>query len=242
MSMELSIIIPVYNEASKIADDIDNAAAFLERQEIRGEIIVADDGSLDQTAAVAEKAASDKACPVRILRLEHRGKGHAVRKGILASAGDRVLFADSGVCVPFDNALRGVELIQRGECDIAHGSRRLRESLIHSNRGLYRRAGSYFFTFLSRWMVGLDAGLTDTQCGFKVYSGEIARRLYAECVTDGFMFDIEVILRARRAGYRIREFPIEWTCDPDTRLSPLRKCREILRELRHIHKSLKNPD
>jgi hypothetical protein len=87
-------------------------------------------------------------------------------------------------------------------------------------------------------MLKLPPVFTDTQCGFKIYRGDIARRLYGECITDGFMFDVEVILRALRAGCRIKEFPIHWTCDRDSRLSPTRSISRIFRELSAIRRAV----
>lgn len=97
--------------------------------------------------------------------------------------------------------------------------------------------------------MGIGHEYTDTQCGFKLYKGDVARELYAECMTEGFLFDVEIILRAQRAGYRIKEFPIEWTCDLDSRLHPVRNSVELFREMmiirrRHIAegKAIKDTD
>jgi len=94
------------------------------------------------------------------------------------------------------------------------------------------------------WLVihdmGIPAEFTDTQCGFKMYKGDVARHLYAEAVTDGFTFDIEIIMRAQREGYRIKEFPIDWTCDRDSRLSPTRSSWRVLSELLTIRRIMSN--
>jgi len=84
----------------------------------------------------------------------------------------------------------------------------------------------------------ISAEFTDTQCGFKIYRGDTARRLYSQCISDGFMFDVEIIMRAKKQGYRIKEFPIEWTCDSDSRLSPTRSLWRILSELITIKRTL----
>ena len=84
----------------------------------------------------------------------------------------------------------------------------------------------------------IPAGLTDTQCGFKIYRGDVGREIYNQCITDGFMFDVETILRAVKLGYRIEEFPIEWTCDPDSRITPARDIGLILGELSRIKKDI----
>ena len=135
------------------------------------------------------------------------------------------------LCIPYGNALQGLELLQQGPCDIAHGSRRMIESDILRDQPWHRRLFSRAFKAVVRALLGVPRRLTDTQCGFKVYKGDVARTLYGECVTDGFMFDIEIILRAMRKGYRICEFPVEWACDLDSRLSVTRTPWPVLAEL-----------
>jgi hypothetical protein len=150
------------------------------------------------------------------------------------------MFADSGNCVPYENALRGMELLTTGQCDIAHGSRRLAGADIKKDHGLYRDVCSKFFHLFAIYLMRAPAELTDTQCGFKIYRGEAARRLFGQCFTDGFMFDIEIILRALKHGYKIKEFPIIWTCDIDSRLSPTRSAWRIFSELIRIKSRLKS--
>lgn len=170
--------------------------------------------------------------PVRVLsNPRQRGKGHAVRTGILASAGDHILFADSGLTVPFANALRGLDLLQKGSCDIAHGSRKLSDSQVMKPQDWDRRHFSRLFKLMMVFFLGVPANLSDTQCGFKLYPGPLARQLYRPCRIEGFMFDIDVILRALALGYRIQEFPVQWTCDRDSRISFLRTPWHILYDL-----------
>ncbi len=223
----LSIVIPVYRESEKVCADIDAAAHFLQ-QCGGGEILIVDDGSPDRTAEIAEMHAATIPVPTDVLRLgTHRGKGAAVRAGILQSRGRRVLFADSGLCVPLAQAAMGIRLIDDGRCKIAHGIR----THIQRPQSGYRRLCSRLF---NQWLIGdvkQKLGLTDTQCGFKVYDGDTARRLYAQSAIDGFTFDIEIILLAVRNGISICEFPVSWSSDPDSRLHPLRQIAAILREL-----------
>jgi glycosyltransferase involved in cell wall biosynthesis len=236
--MDLSIVIPAYSEAHKIARDIQAASQFLVDNGINGEIIVADDGSPDGTADAAERAACPPQVAVSALRLPHRGKGFAVREGMKASRGDFVMFADSGVCVPFTDALEPLKMLKMGECDIADGSRKMAGSQIDRAQPLRRRILSRLFRSYSHWYLGLPRNLTDTQCGFKLYRGDVARTIYAACVTDGFMFDLEVLMRARAAGLRIVEFPVHWACDPDSRLKPSRILGQTLAELRILKRAI----
>ena len=239
--MDLSIVIPAYNEAAKIARDVEVAARFLVDQRLAGEILVVDDGSQDDTSKVAEAVPVPPGVERKVIRyLPHRGKGCAVRTGMTATRGEYVLFADSGLCIPFANALRGLAMIKRGECDIAHGSRKLPESILKVPQPLYRRLLSRLFRTVVFGLMGIPRELTDTQCGFKLYRGDVARELYRDCRSDGFMFDIEVLMRARRRGFTVREFPVEWVCDLDSRLRPMRNLYGVLRELVRIKRALRN--
>jgi dolichyl-phosphate beta-glucosyltransferase len=240
--MRISIVIPAIDEGGKIAGDIKSAREFLQTSGFVGEIIVADDGSRDDTSEAAIKAGrnSPKNIEVKVIRNEHhRGKGYAVRSGIKASSGDYVSFADSGNCVPYDNILRGLKMLTSGQCDIAHGSRKLAGANIRKDHKPCRHICSELFHWFVVKVMKVPAQLTDTQCGFKIYRGDVARRLYGQCITDGFMFDIEIILRAIKQGFRIREFPIDWSCDPDSRLSPAKSIRRILAESIRIKASLR---
>lgn len=237
--MDLSIVIPAFEESQKIARDVEAAAAFLKGEGLAGEIIVVDDGSRDDTAAAAKEADIPPNVHLNVIRYDtHQGKGCAVRTGMAASRGEYVMFADSGGCVPYENALRGLEMLKSGSCDLAHGSRKLRESSIQRRQAWYRRILSRIFRRVIIRALKVPAELTDTQCGFKMYRGDVARKLYSECITDGFMFDVEIIMKARRGGYRIREFPIEWTSDRDSRLSLTRNAGCVLRELLMIRRTL----
>ena len=230
--MDLSIVIPVLNESEKIARDVEAAAKFLQNNNFSGEIIVVDDGSNDNTAEAAKLAKISSGVALKVIRYgRHRGKGYAVRTAIMQSRGEYVMFADSGCCVPYNNVLRGLGLLKSGACDIAHGSRKIQGSHIEKGRSLYRRICARIFHWFVIFYMKIPAEFTDTQCGFKIYKGDVARKFYGECITNGFAFDIEIIMRAREQGYRIKEFPIDWTCDRDSRLSPTRSFWRILLEL-----------
>jgi len=238
--MDLSIIIPAYREAAKVRRDVEAAGLFLERAGLEGEIIVVDDGSPDGTREAALAAQVPEGVVCRVIRLEPRcGKGCAVRTGMLAGRGRFAMFADVGLCVPLEFALRAMDMIRRGECDIVHGSRKLPDSIILQPQTLYRRLCSRLFRLVVRLFMGIPDEFTDTQCGFKVYRGDVARRLYGECFSNGFMFDVEILLRALRHGYRVKEFPVEWRCDLDSRLSPARSAKDTLAELAAIKKAMK---
>jgi dolichyl-phosphate beta-glucosyltransferase len=239
--MDLSIIIPAFREGHKIAHDVEAAAAFLTRHGLRGEIIVVDDGSPDDTRTAAGGVELPPGVERQVIYYTpNRGKGYAVRTGVRASSGEFVMFADAGLCIPYAAALQGIDLIKSGRCDIAHGSRKLPTSHLVRRQRLGRRLLSWAFRRAIGLFMGVPAELTDTQCGFKVYRGDVARRLYGKCLSDGFLFDVEVLLRARKDGYRVGEFPVEWRCDLDTRLLPGRTAAWMFYELRTIKRNLRD--
>ena len=230
--IKLSIIIPVFNEQNKISRDILAADRFLASEGLSGEIIVIDDGSTDDTAKTAQQTAeiTQSECIIESLR-QNRGKGFAVRTGILKSRGEFVVFSDSGCCVPYQEIKLGMDLISSGQCQIAHGSRKLAGCHILQPQPLYRRLCSRLFHWFLIHDIKRLGNLTDTQCGFKIYDGSVAHQFYAENTIDGFMFDIEIILLALSKGYNICEFPVSWTCDPDSRLKPAHETIRILTDL-----------
>lgn len=237
--MNLSIVIPVYNESQKIGRDVAAAGTFLEKEGLTGEIIVVDDGSEDDTSGAAMSVNLPPDVSINVIRYTpNRGKGYAIRAGMARTRGEYIMFADSGSCVPYDNALAGLALLRENRCDLAHGSRKLPDSIIRRPQVWYRRILSRLFHWLVILWMKVPALLSDTQCGFKLYKGDVGRRLYGECQLDGFMFDIEIILLALKGQLRIREFPVDWTSDPDSRLSVTRSPRGILMELQAIKASL----
>ncbi len=239
--MDLSIVIPAFEESRKIARDIEAAAVFLQTNRLMGEVIVVDDGSRDATAEAARAVHPPAPVKLDVIRYEeHHGKGFAVRTGMSASSGQYAMFADCGLCIPYGDALKGLALLRAGACDIAHGSRRHSASDILRAQPWHRRMLSRTFKSTVRMLLGVPRELADTQCGFKMYRGEVARELYRQCTTDGFMFDIEIILRAVKKGYRIGEFPVEWTCDPDSRLSVSRTPWPVLFELFALRRAMSN--
>ena len=233
--MDLSIIIPAFNENKKIANDIQAVEKFLIENRISGEIIIVDDGSTDETSQTARKVTTSEVVVTKVIRNEnHRGKGFAVRSGIVSSSGNYVMFADSGNCIPFEFALTGLQWLKDDICDIAHGSRKLPESRVAKPWVWYRKIYSIVFRRILILFLKIPQWLSDTQCGFKLYRGDVARQLFKECKSNGFMFDVEIILRAIQSGLRIKEFPIQWTSDADSRLSLLKNAFPILLELLSI--------
>jgi len=233
--MIISIVIPVFNESKKITADLKAARSFLKQHAVEGEIIVVDDGSTDHTTVVIKRYIETSAGNIFLISYKpNKGKGFAVKSGILKARGDIILFIDSGNCVPYDDILPAIRMIEEGKTDIAHASRFLKKSMIMQPRSLNRSIISWSFREFIRRYAHLPDHITDSQCGLKVYRGEVAKTLYSELITDGFLFDVEVILRAKNKGYSIIEFPIHWTPDADSRLNPLKMGYKIRPELRKI--------
>jgi dolichyl-phosphate beta-glucosyltransferase len=238
--MDISIVIPAFNEAGKIGRDVEAASAFLRENGFGGEVIIVDDGSSDDTSAEARRTGVVPPIRKTVLRQEkNSGKGAAVRRGILESRGEVVLYADSGSCIPYANALPVIRRISAGELDIGLASRRLEGTAIRRGQPLRRRIISRLFHWTAQLVGGLPRWITDSQCGFKVYRGKAARELFSGLSAPGFLFELEIILKALQRGYRLEEFPVEWTCDLDTRLRPARQAGGVLRELLRVRSSAK---
>jgi len=230
--MDITIVIPAFNESLKIAHDIKAARDFALENNFTAEIIIVDDGSTDNTYEAANNCHTPDQVKLSVIKLpENRGKGYAVRKGIEKSTGKYVMFADSGCCVPYKNTVDAIHFLENDICDIAHGSRKMPGCKIKTPQPWHRQVLSKIFRHCVILLMHIPSEFTDTQCGFKAYKGNVARQLYNQCTVDGFMFDIEVITRALKHNYRIKEFPVTWTCDLDSRLAPHRSFHTLFWEL-----------
>jgi dolichyl-phosphate beta-glucosyltransferase len=233
--MKLTIIIPAYNEEKKIEKDILLADKFLTEQNLNGEIIVVDDGSSDATYRKANDARERISSSLNVIKNERNcGKGCAVKRGMLEARGEYIAYCDAGATVPLNNVLVGLNLLMNNDCDIAHGSRMLKESMIKVPQAKDRKLSSALIRFIVVKFLGVPESLTDTQCGFKIYKKEAARKIFPKQKTNGFMFEVENILRARKNGFRINEFPVEWSCDRDSRITLLSTPWKVLYEMIRI--------
>ena len=228
----LGLVIPAYNEAGRLGATLDTIAAYLVEQRIDAHIVVVDDGSHDGTAEVA--AARNGAMPrLDVLSLPHqRGKGAAVRAGVLATAADTIGFTDADLSTPIEELPRMLAALAAG-ADIAIGSRGLAESQVLRVQPAYRRAGARIFGQLVRSIGGLQ-GFSDTQCGFKFYRGAVAHDLFGSTVIERWMFDLEVLRLAVHRGYRITQVPVKWTNHPDSRLRLTVDALRMLRDLARV--------
>jgi dolichyl-phosphate beta-glucosyltransferase len=224
----LSVVIPAYNEERRLGVSLPELLAFLEASGWRYEVIVADDGSSDRTGEIVREAAAGHCC-VRLLELAHRGKGHAVRCGMLSAGGDLVLFTDADLSTPPAEVCRLLAAIDDG-ADIAIGSRALEDSQILLHQPWWRRAMGRAFNLMVR--VGAVSGIKDTQCGFKLFTRRAVSILLPRCRVDGFGFDVEVLYLARLAGLRIAEVPVRWVNSPESKVrvlvDPLQMAADVM--------------
>lgn len=208
-AVELSVVIPVYNEEKRIIETITRLSGYLSSREHTGEVIISDDGSHDNgPALVSERFAGDPL--VRMIRAgQNQGKGAAVRRGVLAARGEHIVFTDADLSYPVETI--GHCLEELAACDVVAGSRNLPDSRIAIEPPLVRRLTGAVFKGAVRRLV--LPGFSDTQCGFKGFRREAARKIFSECTVDGFAFDVEVLALARQMGFRIRELPVLLSLD-----------------------------
>jgi dolichyl-phosphate beta-glucosyltransferase len=236
----LSIVVPAYNEERRLPDTLDQILAYMDRQPYRFELIVADDGSTDSTAALVEQRVARRA-DLRLLRLGHRGKGFAVRAGALAARGEYVLLCDADLATPIEEWEKLSRMFGAGYPVVIGsreglGARRLGEPW-------YRHLMGRVFNMIIR-LVALR-GIQDTQCGFKALRqpaaadlfrrvriyGDDAPTVHGPAVTA---YDVELLFLARRRGYRIAEVPVLWRYGTETKVNPLRDSLRCLRDVLRV--------
>jgi dolichyl-phosphate beta-glucosyltransferase len=229
-AVDLSVVVPCYNEEARLTESLAGARSFLEARDSKFELILVDDGSSDGTAAVIRQAEREHEDVRPVLLCPNRGKGRALAEGVKASRGDLVLLSDADFSTPLDE-LGKLEEVILGGADIAFGSRAA-PGAREVDQPFHRRAMGKAFNRMVQ--VLLLPGIWDTQCGFKLFRGEVARRLFVDLVTDGFAFDVEILHRARGAGYEIREVPVRWINSGASKVSPVQDSAEMLRDLLRI--------
>jgi dolichyl-phosphate beta-glucosyltransferase len=223
----LSIVIPAYNEAERLPATLRRITGFLagRSQFLPTEIIVVDDGSRDGTADVATAVPMPRGVEMRVVSLtRNSGKGAAVRAGLSSSRGERVLITDADLATPIEE----LETLAGVRAGVVAGSRGIRRELIARKQPFLRdRLGRLYNTFLRS--LGVTA-LSDTQCGFKLLDGDLARVLAMQMRLDGFAFDVEMLARAQRMGQRVAEVPVRWFHQDASRVHALRHGAQMLRD------------
>ena len=212
----LSVVIPAYNEQDRIVRTLENAIAYLGRQSYSSEILVISDGSRDNTAEVAQNFKTPR--HVLLSSLEYhpnRGKGYAVRFGMLRAKGRVVMFMDADYAVPMDHCRQGLEMIAGGN-DIAIGSRAVAGARIGERQNIVRQASARIYTLIQNLYLGIH--YPDTQCGFKFFTRKAAQKLFGQQKLNSVIFDPEILWLAKKAGYRVGQFPVRWRHVADSRI------------------------
>jgi len=227
----LTIVIPAYNEERRLPVTLPQVVAFAEAQERPVEILVVDNASTDATADVVRGFVAQHPI-VSLLHQPIRGKGAAVRKGMMEGRGEYLFICDADLAMPIEQAGRFLPPAL-SDYDVAIASREI-PGAVRYDEPWYRHLMGRVFNLLVRWLA--VPGIQDTQCGFKCFRREVARDLFAAQELDGWAFDVEVLYIALRRGYRIVEVPIDWYYGPGSRISPLRDSWNMLREVLRIRR------
>jgi dolichyl-phosphate beta-glucosyltransferase len=214
----LSIVIPAYNEETRLPTTLDRILAWIESGAMSvGEILVVDDGSSDRTAAVAEEFGG-RYSTVRLIRnIGNRGKGYAVRNGMLKAQGEWILYTDADLSAPIEEATTLYAAAIAQDAVVAIGSRALNRSLVEVHQSPFREYSGRFFNVVMRLLTGLP--FHDTQCGFKLYRADAAQAIFSRQQLDGFSFDVEDLYIAARLGLKTIEVPVHWSNVEGTKVS-----------------------
>jgi glycosyltransferase involved in cell wall biosynthesis len=235
--VDLSIVVPAYNEEHRLPPTLARLHAFLAAQPLRWEIVVVDDGSRDATCAVVEAAAATIPNLRLVRQSPNRGKGAAVRAGMLAARGQIRVMSDADGSMSPDQLPRLLAPILACTAEISIGSRYAEGARSDAKQPWYRVAWSRLAnTLVQRSLV---PGVRDTQCGFKAFTAEAARDLFPYGQIDGWAFDLEILALARRAGMTISEVGVQWTDDRRSRVNPVKDLWKVVREAMTIRRNLR---
>ncbi|MFI0449873.1 dolichyl-phosphate beta-glucosyltransferase [Actinomadura sp. 6N118] len=230
-TVDLTVVIPVYNEQARLPATLAALRDHLGACPVSWELIVVDDGSTDGTRRLVG-AAARRDPRIRLLGTpDNRGKGHAVRTGVLSSAGRLVLLSDADLATPIAELARLLGALRPGY-GAAIGSRP--RGRRHPLRELPARLGGALIRLL------VAPGITDTQCGFKLFDGAKARAAFLDAVIDGWAFDVEILCLFAKAGWPVAEVPVEWSHRPGSKFRPLDYLR-IVAEIVRIRRSHGRP-
>lgn len=229
MSTFLSIIVPAHNEENRLPDTLKQVIRFLEGQSFTSEIVIVENGSLDKTFEIAQEFAK-KNKGIRVIQSE-RGKGAAVKRGMLEAKGEYRFMCDADLSMPVDEIVKFIPPELDG-FDIAIASREAKGA-VRYNEPAYRHFGGRGINFIIQTLI--LPGLNDTQCGFKCFRAEVAEDIFSLQTLHGWSFDIELLYIARKHGYQVKEIPIHWFHHPETKVSALRDAVQMIKDIFRIH-------
>ncbi|WP_308258374.1 glycosyltransferase [Saccharothrix obliqua] len=227
---DLEIVVPAYNEASRLPGTLREAVAYLESCAWRTRIVVVDNGSVDETVAAARRVVSTEV-GISVIGCSQAGKGAAVRRGVLAGTAAFVGFVDADLSTPIDTLSEVMSELRRGAAAVV-ASRHAPGARFAHPRPLTRRVGGAAFRVLSRPLV---AGVHDTQCGFKFFRREVAQEVLRRSRMNGFAFDVELLRLLQNTGRRIVEIPVTWTDDARSTFRPVRDGAEAFASLLRLY-------
>lgn len=232
---QLSLIIPVFNEESRLIEPLARVSEYFAGQSYTSEILVVDDGSADRSVEVAENAGLGE--QLRVVRHEiNRGKGAAVRTGMAEARGRFALFSDADLSTPIEEIEKLWPRFDDG-CDVVIGSRALPDSQIEVHQPWVREMMGRTFNLLVRILV--VPGIHDTQCGFKMFSRRAVDTLFPRCRLDGWTFDVELLAMAHQEGMKVAEVPVRWINSPDTRVRAISASLQMFGDLLRLRKRFK---
>ena len=230
--MDISVIIPAYNEEKRIAFTLEKSIDFLQQRSWQYELLPVDDGSRDATVERIAEVAREFPQVRCVLNGQNRGKGYSIRHGLEEAQGNFIGFMDADYKTDIAALDHAMELLESGACGVI-GDRTLGKSEIARERKRYREMGSFVFRRGLQMLMGLR-GYDDTQCGFKFFRAEVMRDLFSRQKVEGYMFDVEILLLAGKLGYALERIPVKWTFDPDSRFNPVTGMIRNLGELARI--------
>jgi dolichyl-phosphate beta-glucosyltransferase len=229
-----SIIIPAYNESTRLGTTLKKIISFAEEQHWNAEIIIVDDGSYDNTRDLVQSAKEENPEVKLIENPGNQGKGYSVRNGMLHGAGKILLFSDADLSSPIEEAEKLFTAIKNG-ADIAIGSRWINTDLQTRRQPLYRQLGSRFFNLALRVLLGLK--FKDTQCGFKAFSRTAAQAIFPLQKIERWGFDAEILYLAQKARLKVEEVPVSWAHSAGTRLHPFRDGINMFKDILKIRRN-----
>lgn len=232
---QVSVVIPAYNEAARIGNSLRAISEYARTSSIDLEIVLVDDGSTDRTSAIARQSLLQTGVPSRVLRYDlNRGKGYAVRYGLLAARAPFALFTDADLSTPIQELPKLLDGLTQGQVDVAFGSRALDRSLIGTHQSRRREWAGRAFNLVLRHATGLP--FLDTQCGFKAFRMSVCRPLVEAGTIDGFGFDVELLYEAYRAGLKMLEVPVRWNHCEGSKVHCLRDGLRMLGDVATVRK------
>jgi len=234
-SIDVSIVVPAFNEERRLGRTVNVLIEYFRGRSLRFEVILVDDGSRDSTLDLMRGFAAANAAVKVVSLASNRGKGRATAAGVMITRGAIVLTTDADLSTPIDEFDKLLAQLAGG-ADIAIASRAAAASVIAVGQPSYRVMMGRAFNRIVQLL--LLPGIKDTQCGFKLYQGPIARELFGSSRIDGFAFDVEILVLAVRLRYRVCEVAVRWENSPDSRVSPVRHSLEMLRDVLRLRLSL----